>query len=243
MTFERVWRRQLPASLIAACVSVAGLFLLNAYPAVAAQTCTSASHCYVLAEQGPEGQGAFSGETSFIHAQCLSDSSSAYFVTAEMWLADNAANDWIEAGIAYGSPVGDRKYFYTAEQPQNGRPYVERDDMVNSVSSSQGYGMEIYRRTSTTFYASSGPDTVATGSWSSNHSFDLLQTGTETSGGSATVFASSYNLGYYNSSDNYVDGWKYGSYNVYGDLVPNSWGFVTDVAQNHHYRYGTVTSC
>lgn len=57
----------------------------------------------------------------------------------------------------------------------------------------------------------------------------MLQTGSETyPGGASSVFASSCNLAYYDTNNNYVDGWRYGSLNVYGSKTPSTWGSISD---------------
>jgi hypothetical protein len=191
----------------------------------------------------PDG---FLGEESSIEATCFSVSNpSSAFVTAETWLANQgSSNYWIEAGLAYGAPVGARSYFYYADD-RPGYGYYEHDDTSDSVTLGTIYAVNIDQQTATSFHVSAGPFSGLSSSWPSGYLFNVLQTGSETYAGgtAATILASSRYLHFYNQSNSILADWYYGSDSTYTWTQPTTWGTITQITANWQYRYNTVTSC
>ncbi len=236
--------------LIAMFLSVLGLgftaSLLTASAASAAPTCSTSGHCYMLAELDVSSPDAFHGQVSPIEATCLSVSNpSSNFDTAETWMSNTTVDDyWIESGIAYGDPEGASTYFYWADD-RPGSGYYEHDDTTDSVTAATYYNSEMSVDTSTSYDVSMGPFYGVSSGWPSGYSFYTLQTGSETSDGAtaASILASSDSLYYYNASNVLTYEWSYGANDTYAHTVPSTWGTITTVTANNHYRYNTVTSC
>lgn len=216
--------RSITLRLLAVSAVLVWFAALSVTPAQATQTCHTSSHCYDLVQLGPTSGGlGFLGVELTLHAPCMKNSNgSTDFVTVETWISYSSY--WIEAGIAWGYPQGNQRYYFWADQRPAGGGYHEHDD-TNDDPGSSDVGVQITTATSTSFYVKTGPLTGQSTGWSSSTLFTTLQTGSEStaSGASTSLYASSRALAYFGRSDNYHAGWNYSAGSAYGYRDPSDW--------------------
>ena len=130
---------------------------------------------------------------------------------------------WIEAGLAVGSPEGGRRYFFWADQRPGGG-YHEHDDTNYSPDPSTAYQFAIVSQGTGNFSVGTGTGGTST-AWGSDMPTEL-HTGTETSGGTASVYGGSQGLGYINNVGGTHPGWNWSGGNPFSFQDPSNWGFT-----------------
>ena len=190
-------------------------------------------------------QGKFIGDSVYPKSSCLVVTSpSAAAVTNETWMLNGSY--WVEAGQAYGYPVGGRRYYYWADQ-RPGHSYSEHDDTSSSTPSlGTGYLDYIDQASSTSYFAESGPWSGTSTGWASGYTFASLQTGTETfdDGEEVAERGESYNLAYFNTPSNAVhNGWTYGTNKPTKSPDPTDWGSISTVSRYSAYDINATSTC